>query len=136
MAERALRAVLRRRAAILILYALLVPAAAFLATRIPSRGAIDRLIVPGDPDVAATRAFEAIFPESQLVLLVIEVDDPWSPDALARVQRLEAALARVPKVAAFALPDALRRARPGADANDLRRLASATSFFRRQGLVG
>ena len=66
------RALLRRSlCVVLAVYAVLVPAAAFLATRIPSQGAIDRLIVPSDPDYAATRAFQAIFPESQLVLLVV-----------------------------------------------------------------
>lgn len=136
MLTRALNAVLRFRFVVLAIYAVLVPAAAFLATRIPSQGAIDRLIVPGDPDYAATRAFQAIFPESQLVLLVLSAPDPFGADTLARLGRLGDALAGVPKVTAFSVVDALRRARPGADAETLRRLANGTGFFRRQGLVG
>src|SRR5215470_14152419 len=124
MVQRALQAVLRLRFVVLAVYAVLVPAAAYLATRIPSQGAIDRLIVPGDPDYAATRAFQKIFPEAQLVLLVLEADDPWSPEALERVARAGRALAAVPRVTSFALPDALRRARPDADAALLRRLGT------------
>ncbi|HEX4420546.1 MAG TPA: MMPL family transporter [Kofleriaceae bacterium] len=128
--------IVRRRVAVLVLYALLVPAAALLATRIPNQGAIDRLIVPTDPDVAATRAFQQIFPESELVLLVFEAGDPWSPAALARIQRAKQALAGVPHVSTFSVIDALERARPGADPAALHRLADGTTFFRRQGLIG
>ena len=134
--SRALGGLLRFRAAVIVVYALLVPAAALVASRIPSQGAIDRLIVSTDPDVAATRAFQAIFPESQLVLLVFEARDPWAPAALDRVQRAEQALAGIPHVTAFSVVDALRRARPGADPDALRRLATGTRFFRSQGLVG
>lgn len=134
--SRALRGLLRFRAVVLVAYLVLVPAAALVAGRIPSQGALDRLIVPTDPDYAATRAFQAIFPESELVLLVFESPDPWSPASLERVERAEAALAGVPRITAFSIVDALRRARPGADPAALRRLATGTRWFRRQGLVG
>jgi len=135
-ASRVLARIVRMRVAVLAVYALLVPAAVLVAVRIPSEGAIDRLIVPSDPDYAATRAFQGIFPERQIVLLVFEADDPWSPRSLARVDAAEAALRRVPHVAGFSVLDALRRARPGAGAAELRGLALGTDFFRRQGLVG
>jgi predicted RND superfamily exporter protein len=134
--SRVFAGLLRRRAIVLAVYAVLVPLAALVASRIPNQGALDRLIVPGDPDHAATRAFQAIFPEAALVLIAVESPDPWSPAALDRVQRAEAALATVPHVTAFSIIDALRRARPGADPDTLRRLATGTSFFRRQGLIG
>jgi predicted RND superfamily exporter protein len=121
---------------VIAIYALLVPVAAILATRIPHQGAIDRLIVPGDPDYAATRAFQRIFPESPMVVIVFEAADPWAPDALARIQRAEAALARVPHVTPFSVVDVLRRARPTASPDELRALAAGTPFFRGQGLVG
>src|SRR5262249_5027836 len=136
MVSRVLATILRFRVVVIVVYALLVPAAAYLATRIPSRGAIDQLIVPGDPDYAATRAFQAIFPESQTALFVLEAKDPWSTAALERVQRAGAALASVPDVSSFSVLDALRQVRRGADAETLRRLATGTTFFRRQGLVG
>jgi predicted RND superfamily exporter protein len=134
--SRALACIVRWRVAVLVVYALLTPAAALLATRIPSQVAIDRLIVPTDPDVIATRAFQAIFPETELVLLVFEADDPWSPPALARVQRARDAIAAVPHVSTFSVLDVLQRARPGADPATLHRLATGTHFFRSQGLVG
>ncbi|MDB4954960.1 MAG: exporter of the superfamily protein-like protein [Myxococcales bacterium] len=127
---------LHYRWVVIAVYALLVPAAAVLATRIPTEGAIANLIVPSDPDYAATRAFQAIFPEPQLALLVFESVDPWSAAQLARVDRAKAALAHVPHVGAFSVLDVLRRAQPGADPMRLRDLAVGTPFFRRQGLVG
>src|SRR3990172_8762122 len=150
--SRALARIVRMRAAILVAYALLVPAAAWMASRIPSEGAIDRLIVPSDPDYAATRAFQRIFPESQVALLLFESGagtgaesgggsgaesgDPWSPESIARIDAAKAALRGVPNVGTFSILDALRRARPGASVAELRKLALGTDFFRRQGIVG
>ena len=135
-ATRALARIVRARAAILVLYALAVPVAAVVAARIPSEGAIDRLIVPSDPDYAATRAFQRIFPEAQTALLLFEAEDPWSPQAIARLDAAEAALRGVPNVGAFSILDVLRRSRPAAGTAELRRLALGTEFFQRQGLVG
>ncbi|HJW76228.1 MAG TPA: hypothetical protein VJ787_11280, partial [Thermoleophilia bacterium] len=135
-ASRVLARIVRMRVALLVVYALLVPAAAYVATRIPSEGAIDRLIVPSDPDYASTRAFQGIFPEAQVVLLLFESDDPWSPQAIARIDAAKAALGGVSHVGTFSILDALRRARPGAGAAELRELTLGTDFFRRQGLVG
>jgi hypothetical protein len=135
-ASRVLARIVRMRVAVLAAYAVLVPAAAFVASRIPSEGAIDRLMVPSDPDYRATRAFQSIFPEAQVALLLFESDDPWSPDSIARIDAAETALRGVPHVGAFSVLDALRRAQPGAPAAELRRLGLGTDFFRRQGLLG
>jgi predicted RND superfamily exporter protein len=124
------------RIPILVAYALLVPLAAVRAARIPSEGGLDRLIVPSDPDFAATRAFQRIFPDSPSVLLLFESDDPWAPANLARVEAAERELRAVPRVSAFSVLDAIRRARPGASPDELRRLATGTDFFRKQGLLG
>jgi uncharacterized protein len=134
--SRALAGLLRRRTIVLAVYLVAVPAAALLATRIPSQGAIERLAVPSDPDYQATRAFQAIFPEAQPVLLVFEAADPWSPATLDRVRRATAALRAVPHVSAYSVLDVLGRAQPAADPETLRRLAAGTELFRRQGLVG
>ncbi len=134
--SRALGLSVRLRAPLLVLYALLVPAAAVVASHIPGEGGIDRLIVPSDPDYAATRSFQAIFPESQTVLVLLESEDPWSPASLARVESARAALRGLPRVSTFSVLDVLRRARPQASAAELERLALGTSFFRRQGLLG
>ncbi|HEX9604579.1 MAG TPA: MMPL family transporter [Myxococcales bacterium] len=124
------------RIPILVAYALLVPLAAVRAARIPSEGGLDRLIVPSDPDFAATRAFQGIFPDSPSVLLLFESDDPWAPASLARVEGVERELRAVPRVGSFSVLDAIRRARPGAGPEELRRLATGTQFFRKQGLLG
>src|SRR5690242_6630248 len=118
--SRALAGVVRARAWVVALYVAIVPLAAVVAARIPSEGGIDRLMVPSDPDYAATRAFQRIFPETQTVLLVLESPDPWSDASLARVEAVKAALRDVPKVGTFSVLDALRRARPGASAAELR----------------
>jgi len=110
------------RIPILVAYALLVPLAAVRAARIPSEGGLDRLIVPSDPDFAATRAFQRLFPDSPSVLLFFESDDPWAPGSLARVEAAERELRAVPRVGAFSVLDAIRRARPGAGPDELRRL--------------
>jgi predicted RND superfamily exporter protein len=126
----------RLRWVIFGLYAAAVPVAAWVATQIPREGAIDRLIVPSDPDYVATREFQKIFPEPKLVLLVFQSADPWSPEALARVDRSVQTLALVPHVQPFSPIDAIRRTHPGATPDELRSLATGTNFFHRQGLIG
>ena len=134
--DRMLSRIVFWRIPIVVIYALLVPLAAVRASRIPSEGGLDRLIVPGDPDVQATRAFQRIFPDSPSVLLLFESDDPWAPASLARVEAAERELRGLPRVSAFSVLDAIRRARPGAPPDELRRLATGTQLFRKQGLLG
>src|SRR5258705_1850074 len=117
-------------------YAPPVPVGGVRAGRIPAEGGLDRLIVPSDPDFAATRAFQRIFPDSPSVLLLFESDDPWTPANLARVEAAERELRAVPRVGAFSVLDAIRRARPGAGPEELRQEAHGTEFFRKQGLLG
>jgi predicted RND superfamily exporter protein len=124
------------RAPILVIYALLVPLAAIRASRIPSQGGLDRLIQANDPDLAATRAFQRIFPDSPSVLLLFESEDPWAPASLARVEAAERELRQVPRARAYSVIDAVRQARPGAAPEELRRLATGTPFFRNQALLG
>ena len=133
---RILARVVSLRTPILVAYALLVPLAAVRASRISSEGGLDRLIQPSDPDHEATRAFQRIFPDSPSVLLVFESDDTWAPASLSRLERAERELRTVPHASAFSVIDAVRRARPGATPEDLRRLATGTAFFQKQGLLG
>ncbi|ABS27287.1 RND family transporter [Anaeromyxobacter sp. Fw109-5] len=141
--ERVFGTVVALRGPILVLYALLVPAAAWLAAGIPSEGAIDRLVVPSDPDFVATRELQRIFPERPLVVLLLEAEDPYRPRVLAQASAIEAALRALPGVTPVSILDAYARARGGAPpledpatAKALRRFATGTDFFRRQGLVG
>jgi uncharacterized protein len=129
------------RAPILALYALLLPAAIALAVGIRSDAGISRLVVPSDPDHAATQAFQRIFPERPIVVLLLLADDPFAPEVLARTEALEAALRAIPGVAPYSALDVYRRTHPGfrptpAGAAAFRAFATGTAFFRRQGLVG
>jgi uncharacterized protein len=133
---RMLSRIVSLRTPILVAYAVLVPLAAVRAARIPSEGGLDRLMVPSDPDYAATRAFQRVFPDPPSVLLLFESDDPWGPASLARVEAAQRELRSAPHVSAFSVLDAVRRARPGATSEELRRLATGTEFFRKQGLLG
>ncbi|HEY5675857.1 MAG TPA: MMPL family transporter [Myxococcales bacterium] len=134
--SRALSRIVSLRLPIALACAVLVPLAAVRAARIPSEGGIDRLIVESDPDAVATRAFERLFPDLPTALLLFEADDPWSPERLAQVEAAEREINQVPHVSAFSVLDAVRRARPGATPEALRKLATRTPFFRQQGLVG
>jgi predicted RND superfamily exporter protein len=145
MESRRLEGIFRRivaaRWGVLALFALLVPLGAFEASRIRSEGAIGSLVVNGDPDYVATRAFQKIFPEGQVVLLIVEDRDPWRADVLARVDALAAAARRVPGVTVYTALDVYRQARPGFAPTPegiaaLRRFLDSVELFRRQGLAG
>ena len=139
--ERIFRRIVALRLPILAVYAVLLPIAVALALRIPSEGAIDRLIVPSDPDFVATRAFQKVFPEGQVVLLLLESDDPWSPEVLRQAMALEERLSKVPGVHPVSALDIFRRVHPGfqpdaASAAAFEKFATGTDILRRQGLVG
>jgi len=139
--ERVFRRIVAWRLSVLAIYAVLVPVAIALAFRIPSEGAIDRLIVPSDPDFVATRAFQKVFPEGQVVLLLLEADDPWSPEVLRQVVLLEDRLRTIPGVHPVSALDVFRRVTPGfqpdeASAEAYRKFATGTDILRRQGLLG
>ncbi|HZX96904.1 MAG TPA: MMPL family transporter [Myxococcales bacterium] len=133
--SRALSRIVSLRIPIAAAFAVLVPLAALRAARIPSQGGIERLIVRTDPDAVATGAFEHLFPDSPTAVLLFESDDPWSPASLERVEAAEREVRNVPHVSAFSVLDAVRRARPGAPGETLRKLADLP-FFREQGLLG
>ena len=139
--ERVFARIVALRGPILVLYALLVPAAAFLATRIPSEGAIFGLVSRDDPDWLATRDFQKVFAEGHFVLLLLESEDPFQPMALAEADALAAGLAKVPGVTVVSVLDTWRRAHPGFQLTPegiqaLRRFATSTKLLRKQGLVG
>jgi len=129
------------RGLVLAAFAILAPLGAWEASRIRSDGAIGSLVVPSDPDYVATRAFQKIFPEGQVVLLLLEREDPWSPDALARVDALAGAVRRVPGVSVYSALDAYRQAYPGFAPTPeavarFRRFLQSVELFRKQGLAG
>ncbi|MCU0303620.1 MAG: MMPL family transporter [Thermoanaerobaculales bacterium] len=134
-------AIVRRRWWIVAFYLVALPAAARLALDIPRDNSIERMVVASDPDVAASREFEAVFPERDTVLLVLETADPFGAAALAELERVETELGAVDGLGAYSLATVWRRARPGAgspadDPDGVRGVVAGTEFFRRQGLVG
>jgi len=133
--------IVRRRAPILVAWALLLAAAVALALGIRSDAGISGLVVRSDPDFVATRAFEKIFPERPIVILLLEADDPWRPEVLRETEALEAALRATPGLSPYSALDVYRQTHPGfqptaSGAAAYRAFATGTSFFRRQGLVG
>jgi len=130
--------ILEWRRGVALVYALLVPLAGFLSLRIPSDNAIERMMIASDPDYAATRAFERVFPPSPTVLLLAEVDDPFSAGALSALKSLERSLEQVPRVKPVSALTIAERLRPGVARSpaDLRRFLEGTSFFREQALLG
>jgi predicted RND superfamily exporter protein len=139
--EHAFRRIVRLRWWIVVVYAALLPPALLLAVRTPSDAAVERLVVEGDPDLAATRAFQRIFPEAQHAFLLAEADQPFAPATVKALAALEEALGAVPRVTPISALSIFRGVRPGfaatpAQAEDLRRFAEGTELFRRQGFVG
>jgi uncharacterized protein len=135
------RALVRRRWIVVVIYAILVPLAIAQALRIETDSSIDRLIVQGDPDFLAEREFRRLFPEREQVILLALADDPFAPDALARVAEVERRLTEVPGLRVFSALTLFERARPGsgdaaARAGEFRAFAQGSDLFRRQGLVG
>ena len=122
-------------------FAILAAAGIYGAARIPNDPSIERLGIAGDPVVLATAEFDRVFPEGEQALIMLEGRDPLSVDGLRAADRLEQALAKIPRVEAQSLLDLFRRGGPaevlGADeAARVRAFATGTSLFRRAGLLG
>jgi len=99
------------------------------------------LIVPGDPDNLATQEFEKVFGSCEFALLLADVDDPYAPAVLARVDAIERALAKIPPVTPSSALSVFRRTQTrfdaaAEDAAAFRRFATGTDLLRHQGLVG
>jgi predicted RND superfamily exporter protein len=121
-------------------YLVLVPLAVALLLRIPRAASLESMVPPDDPAVAATRAFRAVFPDTRPAELLLEAPEPFSRETMAAMDRLERAVGGIRGVRAYSLLTVWRRFHPGATGlpapAQLRRLATGTAFFRRQGLWG
>ena len=107
--ERIFVRILRARWLFVAFYALLLPPATYFALRVDQDNSLDRLIVPSDPDFIATRAFQQVFGAGEFSLLLAEVDDPFAPEVLARVDAIEVALKAIPKVSPNSVISIFRR---------------------------
>jgi len=131
--SRAARAIVAHPRLILAVWLLLTPVAAYFALDVESDNSVDRLIVENDEDYQQTRAFQTVFPEGDYVVVLAEGDDPYAPEAVARLSALEAALRAIPKVRPIS---AWTLYRESGASGDFRAFATGTSLLRKQGLVG
>jgi predicted RND superfamily exporter protein len=126
---------------VLTFYAVVLPIAGVLAFKVPNDSSLERMVVPSDPDVAASRQFQEMFPERETAFVMLETTAPFSPAALAGLDDIQTRLAAINGVDTISITTIWERARPGRrragiDPDELRHLANGTDFFRRQGLFG
>jgi uncharacterized protein len=130
-----------RRWWVLVVYAVSLPPAAYLASRVEQDNSIDRLIVATDPDFVATREFEQVFGEGEFALLLAEAEDPLAPAVVTRVDAIERALAGIPQVGVNSTLSIYRKAKAGFEPTPeslaaFRSFVTGTELFRKQGLIG
>ena len=133
--------IISRRWMVIAVYTLVAIGAGFLAVDIPRDNSLENLVVSSDPDVAASKDFEEIFPEAATVFLMLETDEPLTTGPLTDLERLEGQLGAIDGVNAFSVATVWRRSRPGAgspadDVETFSGIVNGTEFFRRQGLLG
>ena len=123
------------------LYAVLLPPSAYFATKVGQDNSIERLMVPTDPDFIATREFQKVFGGGEYAVLLAEADDPFDPAVLQRVDAIERAVAKVPKVSSNSAISVYRRAKAGFDMKPdevaaFKKFITGTKMFEKQGLAG
>lgn len=139
--QRFFAAILARRFLILAFYALVLPPAGWFAARVQQDNAIDRIISTSNTDLVKTREFEKVFGSSEFAVLFAEADDPYAPAVLERIDQLEKAIAKVPRVEPNSIVSVYRRAKGGFEATPetaeaVRKFATGTTLLKEQGLVG
>ncbi|HRI66654.1 MAG TPA: hypothetical protein PK156_20540, partial [Polyangium sp.] len=139
--QRFFAALLARRYLILAFYALILPPAGWFAARVQQDNAIDRIISTSNTDLVKTREFEKVFGSSEFAVLFAEADDPYAPAVLDRIDQLEKAIAKIPRVEPNSIVSVYRRAKGGFEATAetseaLRKFATGTTLLKEQGLVG
>src|SRR4029450_6839636 len=127
--------IIRARWFVLAVYAVLVPVSAYQAVKVGQDNSLDRLIVPSDPDYLATRAFQQVFGQGEFALLLVEAAEPVAPAVLEAIDRLERALAQIPRVQPNSALSIFRRTRPSFDATPedaaaFRAVATGTDLLR------
>ncbi len=134
-------AILARRFLILAFYALILPPAGWFAARVQQDNAIDRIISTNNTDLLKTREFEKVFGSSEFAVLFAEVDDPYAPAVLDRIDKLEKELAKIPNVEPKSIVSVYRRAKGDFEATPekseaLHKFATGTTLLKEQGLIG
>lgn len=139
--ERVFARILAFRIAIVVFFALLVPVGLYYGTQLRSDAAIASLVVATDPEYIATREFQKIFPEGQVVLLLLELDNPYGVEAVKKLDQISKAARSVPGVTVFSALEIYRRAHAGftptpADIEEFKQFVTGAEALRRQGLWG
>jgi predicted RND superfamily exporter protein len=139
--EQGFARIVRARWFFVAFFAVALVPSVYFAVRVGQDNSLDRLIVPSDPDFRATRDFQRVFGAGEFALLLAEADDPFASEVLARVDRIERALAQVPRVLPNSAISIFRRTRAQFDATaeeaeEFRRFVTGTTLLRKQGLVG
>ncbi len=134
------RVMINRRWLIIALYGFVLPGAVWLALQVPRDNSVENMVVSSDPEVAACREFEAVFPEGETAYLMLETERPFSPDALHDLAQIQSELDTITGVNTFSIDTIWRRTRsasgPAADHhNEVRALIESVPFFRQQGLI-
>ncbi|HHQ49194.1 MAG TPA: hypothetical protein ENK19_09985, partial [Acidobacteria bacterium] len=137
---RAFRVIGRHPWWLVVPYLALIPLAVVLLLRIPEASSLESMVPPNDPAVTATRAFRKLFSDARPAELLLETPEPFSTASIEAMDRLERAVGAIDGVRAYSLLTVWDRFRPGdhglPSPAELRKLATGTSFFRRQGLWG
>ncbi|MBI5542631.1 MAG: MMPL family transporter [Deltaproteobacteria bacterium] len=139
--ERIFQLVIRQRFVIVAIYAAILPFGIWAAVQVPKDDSIDRFVVETDSDYVATRAFQRVFPEAQIAILLLESKDPYQPEALKELMALEERLSKVANVRPNSALSVWKRTHPTFsgtpdEAVAFRRFCTGTDLFKRQGLVG
>lgn len=137
--KRIFRRVIAARWWIIAVYLLLLPPSAWFALKVKQDNSLDRLVVQSDPTYTANKRFEQVFGHGEYVLILVEANDPFAPDVLARFDKLEQAVGKVPHVTANSALSIFRRVKGGFDgtpaaAEAFKKFVTGSQLFRKQGL--
>jgi len=133
--------VIAKRWLVVAIYALLLPPSAFYAMKVSQDNDIQRVIVPTDPDFVNTKEFQKVFGTGEYAVLLLECEDPFAADVLARVDKIERGVGAIPRVSVNSALSVYRKAKAGfsgtpAEVAAVRQFITGTDLFRKQGLYG
>jgi predicted RND superfamily exporter protein len=137
---RIFRGVIALRWPIVVFYALLTVPAGWFASKVENDSSLDRIIVPTDPDYLATHDFQQVFGRAEFAVLLLESEDPLSPELIRKQDQIERALLSIPKLSINSVLASYREAygrfESANDVEKFQKFARGTELFQKQGLTG
>jgi predicted RND superfamily exporter protein len=123
------------------LYTLLLIPSVYFAIGIKSDNGVDRLVVASDPEYIAAKAFEKVFGSGEYGVVIVEADNLYSPEALAKTMAIEKALDDIDKVSVQSALSIYSRSKGGfvptaESAAAFKTFAEGSSLLTRQAPVG